>query len=315
MLTHQKFPSSLVDSCITPGGFLSGPYKKASALHFWIFRILETEVHHVLYLDKKHSGESLEEWFADVSFRLDQWHSKALEFAPEQKLEFRNVQLYFLKGRLHRPTPANRHPSRASRLETINCTMRLADEYTKQQQNDRLFYPWLAVHVLFEAAIVILDVGWNCAEWLVHEIDIPELIRYIHRYVVIIEKLKTVWADVQVCLDVLRALSTPVVQRLDAIYSGSETQHHDDKTSHLIDSFLFPDSDSEPISLSPDKISDITVDYDDATVFYGLDGAWQYEDFPLDSMFHLEDNAFSLFTKDGLDADSNYLESLYHQLN
>jgi hypothetical protein len=315
MLIHQKFPSSLAGSCITPEGFLSGPYKKASGLHFWIFRILETEVHHVLYLDKKHTGESIEEWFTDVSLRLDQWHSKALEFAPEQKLEFRNVQLYFFKGKLHRPTPANRHLPRASRLETINCAMRLADEYTKQQQNDRLFYPWLAVHVLFEATIVILDVGWNCAEWLVHEIDIPELIRYIHRYAAIIEKLKVVCSEAQVCFDVLQALSTPVVHRPDAIYSGSETQHHDDKTSHLIGSFLFPDSDSGPISLFPDKMFDIVMEHDDTTVFYGLDGAWQYEDFPLDSMFHLEDNAFSLFTQAGSDADSNYSESLYRQLN
>jgi len=268
-----------------------------------------------LYLDQKHPGVSLEEWFADVSLRLEQWHSKALEFAPEQKLEFRNVQLYFLKGRLHRPTPANRHPSRASRLETVNCAMRLADEYTKQQQNDRLFYPWLAVHVLFEAAIVILDVGWNCAEWLVHEIDLRELIRYIHQYAIIIQKLTTVWSEVQVCLDVLQALSAPVVHRLDAVSSGSDPPHHDDTTSHLIDSYLFPDSDSGPTPRSPDKMSETILDNDDTTGFYGLDGAWQYEDFPLDSMFQLEDNAFSLFTQAGLDADSNYLESLYHQLN
>ncbi|RFU25998.1 hypothetical protein B7463_g10342, partial [Scytalidium lignicola] len=135
-----QFPSSLADSCITSEGFLTGPHKKASALHFYAFRKLETEVHKVLYLERGQIGKTLDEWLADVTIRLDQWHSKALEFAPEYKLEFRNVQLNFLKGRLHRPTPRNLQPSRTSRVESVHAAMRLADEYQKQQQNESIIF-------------------------------------------------------------------------------------------------------------------------------------------------------------------------------
>ncbi|KAH8806160.1 fungal-specific transcription factor domain-containing protein [Xylogone sp. PMI_703] len=313
-----QFPSSLADSCITSSGFLTGPHKKASALHFYAFRKLETEVHKVLYLERGLIGETLDEWLTDVTMRIDQWHSKALEFAPEHKLEFRNVQLNFLKGRLHRPTPRNLQPSQASRIESVQASMRLAEEYQKQQRNERLFYPWLAVHVLFEAAIVLLDACWNSVELLIEHIRISDLIKCINKYPDILKRITPVWSDVEICVETIQSLSEPVLCRLERLSSNLEVSEPDLTISKRINAFLFPDHDEgqAPLMLSPEE--QFLDEFDNA----GVPGnesdwlrAWQLEDTPLENTFQIEETTLGLFTGDALDPDAMYLATLFQQLD
>lgn len=313
-----KFPSSLADACITAQGCLVGPHKKASALHFWAFRKLETEVHRVLYLERGQPGEMFDDWLADVTIRLNQWHSKALEFAPEHKLEFRNVQLNFLKGRLHRPTPRNMQPSRSSRVESVHTAMRLADEYQKQQKNGRLFYPWLAVHVLFEAAVVLLDACWNCTTWLVEDVNIEELIKYINQYPEILRNISPVWTDVEICVEAIESLSEEVVRRLRRVSSGEyEALEPSETTSQRLNSFLFPDHDfgQAPQILSPEEGIEQLDNQEIMTSDFDWLRGWQFENAPLESTFYIEETTLGLFTGDGVEADSIYSASLFQQLD
>jgi len=186
----------------------------------------------------------------------------------------------------------------------------------KQQRNERLFYPWLAVHVSFEAAIVLLDVAWTCGDWLGEHLNLQEVIRYLHSYADILRKLTVVWSEVQSCLEAVETLSEPVINRLNLIIGGVEVPPQDEETSRRLNSFLFPDSDAEPVSInmSPETNMDMFTNPDPNNADFALGGGWQFEDVPLESMFHIEDNTFGLYTEDGMDANSVYLASLYRQL-
>ncbi|RFU27363.1 hypothetical protein B7463_g8963, partial [Scytalidium lignicola] len=219
---------------------------------------------------------------------------------------------------LHRPTPRNLQPSRTSRVESVHAAMRLADEYQKQQQNERLFYPWLAVHVLFEAAIVLLNVCWNCGDWLGDHINIEDLIRYIHQYPDILKKITSIWSDVEICVEAIESLSEPVLCRLRRLSSNPDLSELDPTISQRIHAFLFPDHDEgqAPLILSPeervlDEFDNTRVTAHESDWLRG----WQFEDAPLESTFQIEETALGLFTEDGLDADSIYLTSLFQQLD
>lgn len=76
-------------------------------------------------------------------------------------LEFREVQYYHLKVKLHRPTPRLRVRTPHDRQICLNAGQILIEDYLKQTRNGKLFYPWHGVQILFEAAIVLLDVCWS----------------------------------------------------------------------------------------------------------------------------------------------------------
>jgi len=210
----------------------------------WKFRLLETEVHRVLFLEEKSPDGGLDAWLAEMAVRLNEWYRKALDFAPEQKLEFRNVQLYFLKMRLNRPTPQNPDPAILSRIEMVNAVMRLVDDYRKQQLRSRLFYPWHAVHILFEAAVVLLETCWTCSDWLEEHYDLQMLVSYLERFPDILGSITPTWPDVQRCVRSLQTLMVPVVQRLKAISEGGPVSPRDEETGRHINEYVFPDMDA-----------------------------------------------------------------------
>jgi hypothetical protein len=41
----------------------------------------------------------------------------------------------------------------------------LVEDYQRQAQHRRLFYPWHGVHILFEAAVIMLDACWSSRDW------------------------------------------------------------------------------------------------------------------------------------------------------
>lgn len=88
--------------------------KKSSANHIYRYRSLETEVHRVLYLkeDLALHGATIGDWITDVTHRLEDWYAKAQTYTQYNMLEFKHVQFYHLRLRIHRPTPtlSIRHP-------------------------------------------------------------------------------------------------------------------------------------------------------------------------------------------------------------
>ena len=167
---------------------------------------------------------------------------KAFEFSTESKIEFRDVQLKFLLGRLHRPTPRNRYPSRASRLQSIDSALSLADEYAKQRRHGRLFYPWHAGHILYEAAIVLLDTLWLCCDWLIDVVDMQAIAKCIRYYPNILHQIATFWPALDRCADALVVLSAPVLARVDREPDTIRLQPPDDTTSNELAKHLFPES-------------------------------------------------------------------------
>ncbi|XXH00522.1 hypothetical protein Hte_006869 [Hypoxylon texense] len=214
MLTY----SSLADYCIRPDGLFIGPHKKASALHMLECRHLETEIYRRLYLPRYgDTSQSLQEWIADMTEKLDAWHRKAETFALEQKLEFRNIQFYFQKCRLHRPAPNNRNPPLASRLVTIECAKLLAEQYTGLRLGGRLFYPWHGGHILFEAGIVLLDAALSAVQWSSGQEDVQNAIQVISDYPSALRSVSELWPALDICVEVFVQLSQPVVRFLREI--------------------------------------------------------------------------------------------------
>lgn len=167
---------------------------------------------------------------------------KAFEFTTESKIEFRDVQLKFLLGRLHRPTPRNRYPSRKSRLQSIDSALSLADEYAKQRRHGRLFYPWFAGHILYEAAIVLLDTVWLCCDWLAGAVDMQEIAKCIRYYPNILHQVATFWPALDRCADTLVVLSEPILARLESPAGLILPSPSDDATSNELAKHLFPES-------------------------------------------------------------------------
>lgn len=207
------------------------------------YRQLETETYQCLYLNGPTSPwKSLEEWTEDIIRRLDEWYQKALSFAPEQKLEFRDIQLYFLKCRIHRPTPLNRDPSPASRLVTIDCARLLAEQYTNHRFRGRLFYPWHAGHILFEAGIVLLDAALSSAYWLGSHVELQGVIEIIANYPSTLGKVSELWPALQVCVQTLTDLSLPVLNYLREVQTQQylELDAPDRPLCPELNRYLFP---------------------------------------------------------------------------
>lgn len=291
-------PSALADSCITSQGLLEGPTKKASALHFWSFRMLETEVYRVLWLGARHGHDSFEKWVDDILTRLHAWHEKAQGFASEQKLTFRDVQLNFLRMRLHRPTPHNLSPSQDFRLEAVLATFRLSDDYLQQLQQGRLYYPWHAVHICFESAVVLADSAWQCAEHLSKHVRPEEMIKHMQNHLQILTKLDELWHGVRGCVSSLETLIKPVIARLELVSYGLLLNAVDNEMTRRLNSFLFPDRDDRK---AIDHFNTYT-DFDDtATVQEHLylnndltDFSWDLDDVSLYQIFDMQANPLEL---------------------
>ncbi|KAJ9142981.1 hypothetical protein NKR23_g6871 [Pleurostoma richardsiae] len=198
------------------------------------------------------SAPKFEEWFTNMTLRLEEWYKKSFEFAAEKKLEFRNIQDYYVRGKIHRPTPRLRQPSRASRLICIESVQALVEDYKRQRQQGRLFYPWHTGYILFEAGIYLLDTAWNCSPWLLEVVNCNEIIDCIREYPPMLRKVANFWPALETCTDTLEELSAPVLLRLEtAVQGGMVTAGlEDDLTTARIVEHLFPIADIgvQPVS-------------------------------------------------------------------
>lgn len=82
--------------------------ERTSSNHIIRYRMLETEVHRVLYLGTDVvdvTGSTLETWLLNINARLQNWYEQAQAYKSYNMLEFQNVQYYHLKARIYRPTP------------------------------------------------------------------------------------------------------------------------------------------------------------------------------------------------------------------
>jgi len=255
--------------------------------------MLEMEVYRVLWQGFGYTYNSFQEWVDDILIRLHAWHEKAQEFAGEQKLTFRDVQLNFLRMRIHRPTPHNLNPSQQFRLEAVLATFRLSDDYTQQLQQGRLFYPWHAVHICFESVVVLADSAWQCAEHLTKQVGAEEIIKHMQNHLKILNKLDELWPGVGGCVSSLETLVKPVVSRLELVSYGLLLNAVDNEMTRRLNSFLFPDRDDrkamDHFNNTFSEVEDIAITqgqlaFNDITDFdWGLDDASLYQIFDMEA--------------------------------
>lgn len=124
--------------------------------------------------------------------------------------------------------------------------MALEEDYRLQQQRGRLFYPWHAGHILFEAAIYLLDTAWTCYDWLVNLDYCRNIINCIRSYPDTLRKMQKFWPAIDLCASTLDELSGPVLLRLESALeggpgsSGVVSSPDDQATASAIAEYLFP---------------------------------------------------------------------------
>ncbi|RDW82620.1 hypothetical protein BP6252_03732 [Coleophoma cylindrospora] len=239
-----KFDHSSID-----GSFLNDVARKeSSANHIYLYRALETEVHRVLYLQEaipQMRGRSLSQWTRDITSNLQLWYEKAQNFAIYQMLEFRDVQYSHLLMKIHRPAPKIRVRTSADQLICLRACRILVGDYQKQMRHRRLFYPWHGVHILFEAAVVMLDACWSSRDlaFMLQE-AVSTLSATLPDCLAILDKIGQRWQEATICAEHLRPIVAEVSRRIcyelgdDVVLRDQEKEEH---ITEKLRQLLFPD--------------------------------------------------------------------------
>jgi hypothetical protein len=189
---------------------IDAPNGHHSAHHLYRYRALETEVHRVLNLqDELAQGGimDLHDWVDDIARRLDKWLEGAQKFSKYQMLEFHRVQHSYLKARIYGFTPRLETRSPEARTICFDACLAVIDDYQRQAKRRRLFYPWNGVHILFEAAIIMLESCWALRD---HEALRPRarhvLFIAVPDCLALLAKMGESWRDSLLCSEYLGAI-------------------------------------------------------------------------------------------------------------
>ncbi|EEU38887.1 uncharacterized protein NECHADRAFT_88905 [Fusarium vanettenii 77-13-4] len=239
--------------------------KKSSANHIYRYRSLETEVHRVLYLkeDLALHGATIRDWITDITHRLEGWYAKAQTYTQYNMLEFKHVQFYHLRLRIHRPTPtlSIRHPDDWANSE--GC-QRLIEDYLSQERRRRLFYPWHGTHILFETALVALDASWSAREYQPLRGQAERMVQtLIPQCLQILTNIGQRWSEATRCADKLR----PMVEKVSSAFSWAAqvSVFEAAAIADEIESLLFSD---KSLSWNRAAMGDINFGFEDGNLFF-----------------------------------------------
>ncbi|KAL4907797.1 hypothetical protein BDW74DRAFT_166432 [Aspergillus multicolor] len=184
--------------------------RSSSASHIYRYRMLETEVHRVLYLQEgllKFGFSTLEDWTGDLIQRLEIWYEQAHTYTAYDMLEFKHVQFYHLRARVFRPTPRLRTTSPEAWATVLESSRNLIGDYTDQEHRRRLFYPWHGVHILFETAIIALDASWSARYHPHLHAEAQEMLHtYLPQCLQLLVAIGKRWSQATECANMLRLL-------------------------------------------------------------------------------------------------------------
>lgn len=222
--------------------------KESSANHIYLYRSLETEVHRVLHLQEdipQMRDGNLSRWMGDVTSRLELWYQKAQAFAAYQMLEFRDVQYSHLLMKIHRPTPRIRVRTSEDQLICLRACRILVTDYQKQMWHRRLFYPWHGVHILFEAAVIMLDAVWSSRGFTsMFQEATTTLSATLPDCLVILDTIGLRWQQAILCAEHLRPLVAEVSQQVRHTFPDNMNlidREEDCQITGKLKRLLFPD--------------------------------------------------------------------------
>lgn len=243
--------------------------RRYSAGHIYSLRILETEVHRVLYLqedvDVVHT-QGLKHWIKDVHNRLDAWLAGAETFSRHRMLEFRNVNHASIVARLYRPAPRLQVRTTQERQICLDICQTLVESYQHQVKTKTLYYPWHGAHILFDAAVIMLDACWSVRDVdsmrrqarYTLSISIPDCLNLLAR-------IGETWDGAALCSEYLQRAVDDVSKAFnERLLGNTATDYHkkEENISQTIQELLFPEG---PISWEhrrPEAVSNSATEYD-----------------------------------------------------
>ncbi|KAL4963085.1 Zn(II)2Cys6 transcription factor [Aspergillus stella-maris] len=215
--------------------------KQSSAHHIYRYRMLETEVHRVLYLEEelhRLGFTSLDEWIQNITSRLELWYMEAQTYTPYNMLEFKHVQFYHLKARTHRPTPRLRVRLPHDWEIVLESSRKLIEDYIGQETRQRLFYPWHGVHILFETACIALDACWSSRHYQHLRDEAADMLQSrIPQCLHLLSLIGQRWNEATECTKKL----SPIVETVSAAFQSENYPIHDTSIAEEINSLLFSD--------------------------------------------------------------------------
>ncbi|KAG7693201.1 hypothetical protein KL915_004100 [Ogataea haglerorum] len=247
-LISVEKPATVDDSFITEKGIdLSGPQTKAAALHFYQFRLYETEVHEVLWLNKELNIDT-EEWLDEMESKVEKWYLKAEEFAKLNQLRFRLICKASLQTRLRRRSPRITNPPRPSYVKLVNSLVLLIDEYLRDSRSGQVFYLLMGVYYIEEAAVNLADVIWTQGDWILDFFTPDFLDSKLKGCIDLLLRFSERWPDITrgKMIQTLTDIYLKASKRLFAIAknrSNIKALQKDAEVSAQIEQLLFPQND------------------------------------------------------------------------
>lgn len=256
--------------------------KRSSASHLYRLRALETEVYRVLYLqDTQAQGDctDLNDWIEDITNRLDEWLETAKGFSKYQMFEFKMVQYSCVKARIYRPTPRLEARTPQSRQACFEACSTIVEDYQHQANCRRLFYPWHAVHILYEAVIVMLEACWALRDHVLSRQQARHVLAVtIPDCLMLLSKVGESWEDAGTCVRYLK----PIVDDVTVAFGGrimarvfSPRKIPEVETTEKLRRLLFPEGPSWSTPMASDSVKTETEisasPLDDNTTLGGIE--------------------------------------------
>lgn len=307
--TLLRLPLAFPEECITASLHIPNfnainnddTKRQSSATHLYRLRAMETEIYRVLYLqDPTAQGDfpDLDTWIRSITSRLDEWLETAKGFSKYQMFEFRQVQHSSVKSRVYRPTPRLEVRTPEDRRICFAACSAMVDDYQQQTKRRRLFYPWHAVHILYEAAIVMLEACWALRDHVPARQEARQILAVtIPDCLMLLTKVGESWDDAALCSKYLMPIVDEVTVAFRVRIMADIASPHkvpEAETTEKLRKLLFPEG--PPSWSTPVSSESLTVEPEapllDSSALGGL------EEFDWDADWNFLQDVSPVFTKD-----------------
>jgi hypothetical protein len=221
-----------------------------------------------MHLDEdlgRFGSATMEGWIQDIDGRLQTWYAEAKGYAQHHMLEFKHIQFYHLRARIYRPTPRLRWRSSEDRRTLLESARNVIEDYMGQERRKRLFYPWHAVHILFETAVVSLDACWAARDWQpLREQAVFMLQVLIPQCLQALSNIGRRWNGATACVDLLEPLVQQVSSAL-VLEDNASLLCSDASIMEEIQGLLFSEG---PLTGNQIELGDGLVGFEDVSTMF-----------------------------------------------
>lgn len=190
-----------------------------SGFHMFQYRSLELEVLQKLYLQPLHAVSSFHDvdvWIEAISKEIFSWFEKASGFEYQTHFEFKRIKMNSLLLRIYRPSPLVPRPSIIHHRKALLYASEVVQDYELILDSKRCFYPWHAVHILCDGALICMNMLCADAEYFSQNILLVKNIKdLLTRTRALLLRLNERWCDSGKCVEVLQQFYEPLFEVTD----------------------------------------------------------------------------------------------------